>query len=113
MNPVVLPLSTSLQPQRAPFPPLTCNATQWKQLGSFINEALANATHQPAGLLGASLEISVLLSRRLLPVKTDALRMLSDELKQRGIIHSFSYMAEGGNEPLMHQIRIAVFGILF
>jgi hypothetical protein len=87
------------------------NASKWDSLAASIQDALFDAQHCHYGLQGRTLNLTVIISRKLLPLDSTsqikALQKLSAQLQRQGVIHSFHCAASGYQEPGAHQVRIS------
>jgi hypothetical protein len=89
-------------------------ARQWHELRGFVHDALADAMHHEAALLGARpRSMSLLISRRHLGDGNPSearrqLDILSGELRLAGVPHAIHCVVPGDAEPAEHQLRITL-----
>ena len=91
---------------------LRSQATSWRDLASYIQDALFNAQHGSAGLRGAKPKLTVLLSRSLLnaegSISAEAMEGFCTELRRQGVAHGFHCVAQGSLEPTTHLVQITL-----
>lgn len=85
-------------------------ANKWDSLVANIQDALFDAQHHYLGLQGRTPKLTVIISRKLLPLNTPsqvkALRRLSEHLQRQGVIHTFHCTTTGSPEPCNHKVQI-------
>jgi hypothetical protein len=95
--------------------PLHSQARDWPALRAFVQDALADAMHHHAAMVGARPELTLMLSRRFLPTHLlpaqevqHQLQAMSRELRRQGVFHAVHMVVIGNVEPASHELRITL-----